>query len=258
MKKMLLLSLCSAHIMGMQKSTTQNIPVCKILSLRALCLEFIYKNKIPRTVSANNLLEQVHGQENVYEFYLSQELTTTSLTVIKLLLEKEVPVQPEYRIIPALFQRWCTSLITKWKSAGALESLTSLITMAVEKKQADRKELLDALNLVLKEQPASYALPEFLIQVPLEKDLSDYSYGNVIAFPPCKQVPSLELKQFMKVVIAAKLQPELKNSMLRRAVHQKIAHGQAEYEPIICYLIENGADKTILSTFEQNNLICAT
>lgn len=233
-------------------------PAQKIQTLRALCLEFIYKNKIPRTISTNNLLDQVQGQENIYEFYLSRELTTTSLTVLKSLIDRGVPVQNDYRILPAIFQKWCTSSIKKWKSAGALEPLTSLIQAVVENNLTNRIEVLAALNLVIKEQPASYALPEFIIQVALNNDLSDYNHGNIVAFPPCRDVPSLELKTFMKTVIGAKLQPDLKNSMLRRAVHQKITHNQLEYEPIICCLIANGADKTILSSFEQNNILCAT
>lgn len=257
MKKTVLLMFYIPAILGMEKSAVKDKQL-KVQSLRALCLEFIYKNKIPRTQSSNNLLEQVQTQENVYEFYLSRELNSNTLQVLKSLLEREIPVQDTYRLIPELFKVWKVSIIKNWKSSGALEPLTSLIKLTTEKQLTNRKELLDALNLVMKEQLASFALPEFLIQGPLQNDLSDYAYGNVVTFPLCSEIPSLELKQFMKKVISAKLQPELKNSMLRRAAHQKISHNQLEYESIICCLLENGADKTILSSFEQNNLLCAT
>ncbi|CAN5166096.1 hypothetical protein BH09DEP1_BH09DEP1_7670 [soil metagenome] len=226
--------------------------------LRILCLEYIALHGFPRSQSSLNLVEQVAMQENIYNFYLSRGLNLESVTRMQSLIKKNIKVTQGFKLIPTIFQKWITSSIETWKSAGALEPFTALLRLITAKNLTNQQELFEALNTIMQEQPSSYALPEFLIQSLCNNDLSKYPYANVIIFPPCKETPTLELKQFMKKVILAHLTQELKNSMLRRAVHQKIYHNQLEYEPIICCLIENGAVKTILSNYEQKNLTCAT
>lgn len=229
----------------------------EIPTLRTLCLQYILINNVPRGSSSNCLVEQAQIQENVCDFYISRGLTHNSVSILKTILEKNIIVPENYRIIPEIFKQWPSSPIRRWKAACAMEPFTSLLKLIADKNLASKEEFFDALNIVIREQTDSFALAEFLIQVSLQNDLSNYPHGNVAAFPLCKEIPSLERKLFLKTVINARISLELKNSMLRRAVHQKICHNQQEYEPIISCLLENGADKTILSPLEQTHLICA-
>lgn len=257
MKKLLSLALVVLSLNAMERPKATTVIKKLVPSLRTLCLICINMNKIQRTKSTNNLIEQVEAQENVYKYYIERGLDINTLGVLKTLLENNVQIPEKYRLLPAIFQKWPTSSITKWKAQCLLEPFTCLLKFISERKIATREEFFDALNLVRKEQPDSYALASFLIQIPLENNLSNYPHGNVATVPFCNIMPTFELKQFLKTVIMAKIPTELKNSMLRRSVHQKIAHGQIEYEPIITCLLENGADKTILSSNEQKQLDCA-
>lgn len=255
MKKALLLTCITVANSGMK-------PPAQIFSknpesLQTLCLKhFLYNAKEIKDIQLKRILsrEKMDPFEE-YENLFKRKIGPETLNYLQILLFNNLKPDQDYPMLSMLTQLW--------PNAEPLTTLHKTLLLIIEKGFTTTTEICVALHLILNQNTPHprFTLAEFLMEKGLSNNLNEYFelYPNSLRIWRTINYGNLthDMQQFLKKVASAKLPRECQNSFLRLAAQRRILHKQTEYDPMIESLIKNGADLSILSPHEQNQLLCA-
>lgn len=231
-------------------------PVKNPESLQTLCLKhFLYNtNKIRdaqlKRILSREKMDPFEEYEHLFEKKVNPELAAR----LQILLFHDLKPSPH---LPML------SILTRdWPASEPVTGLQNTLALILEKKLTSKSEICSAVHHILLTQVAypRFGLAEFLIENGLQNDLHEYfqRYPNTLRVWPTINYGNLSnnMLQFLKKIASCALPAECRNSFFRLAVQRRVTHAQIEYDEIIALLIQNGADASLLSVHEQEQLSC--
>lgn len=223
-------------------------------SLQTICLKhFLYNTKQIKDERLKRILsrEKIEPFEE-YQYLFDEKVNPKIAAQIQILLYHDLKPTPNFPLL--------STLTTNWPVSEPLASLQSTLTLIIEKGLTNSSEICRAIHAILTHNVPNprFALAEFLIEKGLKNDLYEYfeQFPNSLRIWPTINYGNLtnNMRLFLHKVAQAELPLECKNSFLRLATQRRISHQQTEYDQIITLLIEKGADISILSVHEQDQL----
>ncbi|GMU19186.1 MAG: hypothetical protein AMXMBFR12_03780 [Candidatus Babeliales bacterium] len=223
-------------------------------SLQTICLKhFLYNTKQIKDERLKRILsrEKIEPFEE-YQYLFDEKVNPKIAAQIQILLYHDLKPTPNFPLL--------STLTTNWPVSEPLVSLQSTLTLIIEKGLTNSSEICRAIHAILTHNVPNprFALAEFLIEKGLKNDLYEYfeQFPNSLRVWPTINYGNLtnNMRLFLHKVAQAELPLECKNSFLRLAAQRRISHQQTEYDQIITLLIEKGADISILSVHEQDQL----
>lgn len=223
-------------------------------SLQTLCLKhFLYNTNKIKDVQ----LKRILSREKMEPFEEYQHLFQKKVNPE---LAARLQVLLYYDLKPTQNFPMLSILTSNWPDSEPLAGLHSTLALIMEKQLTSPREICNAIyHIVTTLVPyPRFALAEFLIEKGLKNNLYQFfeQYPNSLRAWPTINYGNLtnNMRQFLLKVAQSELPTECRNSFLRLAAQRRVSHQQTEYDQIIEELIKKGADISILSTHEQNQL----